>query len=769
MKIELFKKIFIFIFTPIQLWFAYIMVSYAYIGSDIQKIGDDWSVFRVDGKVKTGLMVGDIILKVNEQDVDTFPSVTRWHTLEQAKTILASRDGIEFLIDMSEFRNLSLPDTLGLSGQIFSLFVAALLFRWMASSKSAQTLALIFLIIGITFMSLGASIRGDVLGKLLIGTCLPLLPVSLLHFFIIFFNEKGGLNLGHRFLKYLYAAVLLNLLVFWAWTIINASYFIFLSSYKLVVPFFIFGVFLNLVFLSYLFIKHRKANRTASNLIKMVWIFLIISFTPLICFSFTSRILFGYYWVDSFYTSWAILFFPLSFTYLLATKKLYDIDLVVRRITLTTALSLIPSGMIVGIVAVLYPDEPDASRLFIAFILCVVLLSLILYSFEYFTTKLERVMFPRKYHLQEALKKIAKNLGFISSFRELKDIILVDIIRTLQVFGGSIVFQYKDSREVISEGDIDTAEVERLVESGMLEHPLFTCHVLVRNEEYTCYLILTEKKTNTHLGFEETQWLSLITSYLAVSLENIHLIRKLTMKLEQLAAHLPQEGASADFAWFRKLMFELQEKERVRIATDLHDTTMQDLFFLKRRCTSLIEKGDLTPVDLAQMNGIIDYIDVINMNLRQSCFELHPYLLQEIGLIRTIEKLVELEAAAADFKIEFLTTMSHAIEACDMETKRHLFRVVQELLNNAKKHSQASRVKLEISALSARLVLSYEDDGIGFDTSDTVMREIGSAQTGVEYMKSRILSLNGHFKLTSSKGQGMKFVAAFPMKEGRTA
>lgn len=769
MKFVPFIKILLCILIPIQIWFVYIMINHPYIGVDLSKSGDNWLVIRTDTKVDSGLLVGDTILKVNDQEVSQFPSVIRWHTLEQADTVLVSRDGIEFKIDMNESKKITFIEALGLVGQIFSLFVAALLYRWMASSKSAQYLSILFLDIGVAFMSLGASIRGDVLGKLMIGTCLALIPISLLHFFIIFFNEKGGLNLGHRFLRYLYAAVLLNLLVFWSWTIRNATYLIYLSSYKLVVPFFILGVIINLAFLTYLFIKYRTANRVASNLIKSVWISLLFSFVPLTCLSFIPRVLYKYYWIDTFYTSWAILFFPLSFTYLLATKKLYDIDLVVRRITLTTALSLIPSGMIVGIVAVLYPDEPDTGRLFVAFILCVVLLSLILYSFEYFTTKLERVMFPRKYHLQEALKKIAKNLGFISSFRELKDIILVDIIRTLQVFGGTIVFQYKDSREVISEGDIDTAEVERLVESGMLEHPLFTCHVLVRNEEYTCYLILTEKKTNTHLGFEETQWLSLITSYLAVSLENIHLIRKLTMKLEQLAAHLPQEGASADFAWFRKLMFELQEKERVRIATDLHDTTMQDLFFLKRRCTSLIEKGDLTPVDLAQMNGIIDYIDVINMNLRQSCFELHPYLLQEIGLIRTIEKLVELEAAAADFKIEFLTTMSHAIEACDMETKRHLFRVVQELLNNAKKHSQASRVKLEISALSARLVLSYEDDGIGFDTSDTVMREIGSAQTGVEYMKSRILSLNGHFKLTSSKGQGMKFVAAFPMKEGRTA
>ncbi|MCD9024164.1 sensor histidine kinase [Cohnella silvisoli] len=769
MKFGSLVKILIYLFIPIQLWFVYIMASYAYIGVDLKKTNNEWTVIRVDGKVKSGLNLGDIILKVNEEDVNQFSSVIRWKTLEQAETILASRNGVEFKIDTNNFKKISLSDTLGLSGQVFSLFVAALLCKWMPSSRSAQHLSFLFFNIGVTFMSLGASIRGDLLGKSLIGTCLMLLPIVLLHFFIIFFKEKCGLNLPYRFLRYLFAIVPLTFLVYWLWIITNATYYIYVATSMIMVPFFILGVFLNLIFLFYIFIRYRKSNKNTSILIKMIWVSLILSFTPLICFSFIPRILYGYYWVDSFYSSWAVLFFPLSFTYLLASKKLYDIDLVVRRFTLTSALSLFPSSVIVGVISLLYPEESDASRLFISFILCVVLLSLILYSLEYFTTSLERVMFPRKYRLQESLKKIAKKLGLISSFRELKDIILIDIIRTLQVFGGAIVFRYKDSEEVISEGDIDANEVERLAASDVLEHPSYTRYELVHNEEYTCYLILTRKKTNTHLGFEETQWLNLIISYLAVSLENIHLIRKLTMKLEQLAAHIPQEGVSADFAWFRKLMFELQEKERVRIANDLHDTTMQDLFFLKRRCTSLMEKYDFNPEDLAQMNGIIDYIDIINMNLRQSCFELHPFLLQEIGLIRTIEKLVELEAVAADFKIEFQSARAYFIEACDMETKRHLFRVVQELLNNAKKHSQASIIKLEISASASRLVLSYEDDGVGFDTGDTVLREIGASRTGVEYMKSRILSLNGHFELSSGKGQGMKFMAAFPMKEGRTA
>lgn len=769
-KTRYFVKISTISFVLIQVWFAYVMVNHSYIGVDVREFDGKWIVTGTDVKGNSELSLGDIILNVNDSNVAQFPSVIRWKSLEKADTILVSRNGIEFMVHLGKSHHISTTDILGILGEIISLFVAIMLYKWMSISKSAMYLSFLFFNICVIFMSLGASIRGDPLGKSFINTGLMLIPVVLLHFFIIFFKEKGGLNLPNRFLYIIYAGILLIFLsTSTFYTIDNTAYYVFDIVNDINVPFFICGVFFNLLFLVYIFYKYRNSNAGILSLIKLIFTFIIISFTPLTVFSFFPEIIWGRPWIDAFYTSWAVLFFPLSFTYLLASKKLYDIDLVIRRFFLTTVVSIPPSGAIIGIITLFFPDQSDLSRLVIAFILFVIVFSLTLYSFEYVTTKLERIVFPRKYQLQKSLKKIAKNLGVISSFRELKDIILVDIISTLQVHGGAIVFRYKDSIEMISEGEVDTIELERLAGKDFLAHPLYTWHDIIVNEEYVCYLILAGKKTNTHLGFEETQWLKLITSYLAVSLENIHLIRKLTMKLEQLAAHMPSEEASADFAWFRKLMFELQEKERIRIATDLHDTTMQDLFFLKRRCMSLMEKRRWDTESLSQLNGIMEYIDVINMNLRQSCFELHPFLLQEIGLVRTVEKLIDLEAAASPFHIEFRALNASYIEQCSLDMKRHLFRVVQELLNNAKKHSQASKVKLEISATASRLVLSYMDDGVGFDVHEVVPKEIGGSRSGVEYMKSRILSLDGQFEFVSGFGNGLRLTADFPMKEGRTA
>ncbi|MDB5054596.1 MAG: ATPase/histidine kinase/DNA gyrase domain protein [Bacilli bacterium] len=771
MKYKIFIRLLLGIFILIQLWTLYLTFNYPVGGISVSK-NKEWTVVEIDRSSMTsqlGLKVGDIIIEINGIKASEYPSVIKWGSVAQAKKILISRDGKIIKISTNGISPISLLDVYSLLGELISLLFAFFLYKKMPRSQSIRHLSAVFINIGIIFMSLMASIRGDVLGKILITTYVALLPITFLHFLIVFLNEKGNIQLRTKFLKYLYAIVLFAFIIMLAYFLgPPISNYVYDYSNYVIILIFIFGLLLNFLLLSYVSIKYRKDNMYISTIIKMVWLSLFISFAPITCLSFIPEILYRYDWVNSLYTSWFVLFFPISFAYLIATNKLYDIDMIVRRILFTGGISIIPSGIFMGINRILFPNDATFPRLLVALILFVVILTFVLYSLEYFTTRLEPIMFPRKYQLQKALKKISKNLGSISSFRELKNIFLVDIVNTLQVFGGAIVFKYNDTVEIISEGEIEESEVEEFIGLEELEHPLLSLFEINRHEEFTSYLIMTQKKTKTLLGSEETQWLNLIITYLAVSLENVHLIRKLTMKLERLASYIPNEEAANDFNWFRKLMFELQEKERVRIATDLHDTTMQDLFFLKERLHSLLEKYAFSPDDLDQMNSIIGYIDVINANLRQSCFELHPHLLKEIGLVQTIEQLVDFEMAISSFEIEFHATRAYLIEQRDLDIKRHIFRMVQELINNAKKHSQASRIKINLTAANNSICLDYEDDGVGFEESQPAISEIGASGVGMNQMKSRILSLNGHFELETSKGKGMKLMATFPMREGQT-
>ncbi|MFD0677486.1 MULTISPECIES: sensor histidine kinase [unclassified Paenibacillus] len=506
-----------------------------------------------------------------------------------------------------------------------------------------------------------------------------------------------------------------------------------------------------------------------SIIIKTIWWSLIISFFPFCVFSFIPLMLFGYEWISSLTTSWFVLFFPISFAYLIMSKQLYDIDVVIRRIVFTVLLSIVPSAILVVLNALIFKTDATITHNLLSFIFSVVIISSVLYSYEYLTTKLQKIMFPRKYHLQNALKNIATKLRSISSFRELKDIILVDMVNTLEVFGAAIVFKYNDSVETVITGDIQSDEVERMAASGAWDHPSYSCIEINRHEEYSSYLIITRKRTNTLLGQEELQWLNLIISYLAVSLENLHLIGKLNVRLQHLASQMPNEQVAQDFMWFRKLMFELQETERRRIATDLHDTTLQDLFFLKKRFAAILNSYPFQAEELEKMSGIIDYVEIINTNLRQSCFELNPHLLHEIGLIQTVTKVVEQEGALLPFHLEFSAQGAEMIEFWDMETKRHVFRIIQELLNNAKKHSEASKVSIRITKEADSFRLLYEDDGIGFTPKSEVEKQIGASGMGMEQMKSRVLHLNGHLEVAANRGTGMTVWITLPLRRVLTA
>ncbi|WP_248925444.1 sensor histidine kinase [Paenibacillus hamazuiensis] len=533
-------------------------------------------------------------------------------------------------------------------------------------------------------------------------------------------------------------------------------------STKLVIAFFLLGIVVNLLFLSYLYFKYRKENSYASTIIKTVWWSFIVSFSPFVCLSFIPQLLWRDDFVSSLYTGWFVLILPISFAYLIMSKQLYDIQLVLRRLVFTMILSVIPSGIITGLAAVIFERDASPKHLVFIFFLTLIILTFVLYSLEYFATKLEAVIFPRKHNLQLALKKISTNLQTISSFRELKEMILTDIVQTLQVFGGALAFQYKDTIETICEGEIRERDVEALIRSGTGTE-MYTCLEINRHEEFTSYLVMTRKKTNTLLGKEEVQWLTLIVSYLAVSLENMHLIRKLNMKLRKVAAYVPNELTGQDFIWYRKLMFELQETERSRIVTELYDSTMQDLDLLKQRLASAAGSGTIPPKEAKQVRSIMDYVEVMQSNLRHRCFELYPSLLSELGLIRTVNKLMEDERAACPFELDFSADNAEAVEGWDMDTKRHLYRIIQELLSNAKKHSKATIVTFLLLVIDNEAHLHYHDDGIGFDPVRIETGKLSASGAGLAQMRSRVLHLDGHLELKTSEGCGLRMRIIVPL------
>ena len=755
----------------LQVAFFKVAYRYPYLGilAD-QNAAGQWYIAGLE-KISIGDKVGfktnDIVISIDGKDPSEHATVQKYHSIEQADKITIQRNGQTMEFSLKEYSTSMTIDILSLIGEIFAFLFAYFLYTRIANSVSASMLSVVFANIALIFMAIGASTRADILAKGVTMTLVAALPFVFLHFLIMFFKERSSFSLPTYFMKYVYVGLFIFTGIQAVMFLPSAEFEFYSEVYYGTIFIFILGFTLNLALLAYLYIKYRKTNDYLFTVIKTVVIALICSFFPLVFLTFLPRLILKQELAFSYYSGWFVMIFPVVFGYLMMSKQLYDLEIILRRIYYTAFISTLPSGVLVIVNYFIFQKDASLKHLVISFLTTLIVLTFVTYSLEYFATRLEKIMFPRKYYLQQALKKIANDLGGITNFRELRDIILVDIVDTLQVLGGAIVIQYADGNlEIISEGSIDEKEVRRRVMGNDWFDSDYTRTFIKGHEEYISFLVMTKKKTNTFMNREETEWLSLIISYLSVSLENLYLIRKLNMKLLELASELPNQEGSEEYVWFRKTMFDLQEKERTRIATDLHDTTMQDIFFVQRKLKNL-QKQMLNPDEHRQLKDILNHLELINMNLRQCCFELNPYLLKNIGLVRALQNLVDTESSLGDYEIQFVTEgKTTAMENLDYEAKRHIFRVIQELITNAKKHSQASRLFIRLVASGNEVSIHYEDDGIGFKPNSSSGKTVGRSGMGLEQMKGRVLHLNGQFTMESMTGKGVEVRIQIPIKEG---
>ncbi len=746
------------LFVAYHGWALCTMFSYQYLdltvkpaGNDviIQQIGD----FMPEGNL--GLQVNDVIKSINGLPAHTFPSVQNWSTVNKAVELVIQRGSETFQIKMLQ-RDYT-QDIRAIVAGIICYVMAFVIFQSNREKGTGQILALVFFASGLLFISIILTGRGDVLGKYMVLNLFVSLPIFFFHFLLTFFRVKAGIDLTKTQLRVLKASYqLLGLCAALSLLYFVPSKGILVSEYFSIVGLlFISFCLIDLVYIIRLSIQYGH-HSYMNTLLKTVLFFFVVSSFPILFLYLIPYLTSNAIALPGIYSGLLFLLFPASFAYLIKTKQVYDIPLVTRRLFFTTLIGIVPSLGLAFVVAAIIPDVTMTDGLLLLVIFGIVITTM-LYTLENFKTGLDKMLFPRKYHLQHALNNIANKLRNIQTFRELKDIILRDIMETIDVNGAAIVFQKQDALEINSIGKIDENKIRAMVQAQNLDDLYYSTFQIQSNEEHTSYLVMSEKRSNTKLGLEDTQWIWLIISYLAVSLENLYLIRKLTSNLEELAATVPNENAE-DFSWIRKMMFDVQESERERIAVDLHDSTMQDLFYLKRKIVNMFQKYNVTPEDHEAVRGLVSYIEVINSNLRDSCFELHPYLLSEIGLIQTMRSLIEKESP--EFEIQFNSRNNDSIESIHLEHKKHIFRVFQELLANAKKHSEAEHVFFTIDVVQDQIVFRYWDDGVGFDPG-----QVGTMNIGLRQIRSRVLHMKGQITVASDGQEGTRITIELPLLE----
>ncbi len=189
-----------------------------------------------------------------------------------------------------------------------------------------------------------------------------------------------------------------------------------------------------------------------------------------------------------------------------------------------------------------------------------------------------------------------------------------------------------------------------------------------------------------------------------------------------------------------------QEKERKRIARDLHDEVGAMLSVVKLNINRFEKKsGHADSKELAQETKT--YIDEVITQVRRISRDLMPPSLEKLGLYFALEDLTAWIKKAGQIDLEIWK--SGEPFRFDVKKELAVFRIIQELLNNSIKHSRASKIEINIRFTSKGMAVFVRDNGVGFE-----LKKMVKTGLGLQNLESRAQIIGAGFKMKSRPGKG---------------
>ncbi|MEN6307609.1 MAG: PAS domain S-box protein [Anaerohalosphaeraceae bacterium] len=223
-----------------------------------------------------------------------------------------------------------------------------------------------------------------------------------------------------------------------------------------------------------------------------------------------------------------------------------------------------------------------------------------------------------------------------------------------------------------------------------------------------------------------------------------------------------EEDILAQQKELRSLTMQLQlaeERERRRIAQDIHDSIGQILSFSGNEL-KLLQRS--VPEGIAEsLRVITEQLDIAVEQARSLSFNLSPSLLYDLGLEVAIEDLADRISRERKMKCSF--------KNCSLEkpltedVKVLLYRGARELLINASKHAQATMVKISCVRSGSDIVIEVQDDGRGFDVSTLKDKTKTVRGFGLRNLHERLQYIGGSMKIESNAGAGTKVILTAPL------
>ncbi len=202
-------------------------------------------------------------------------------------------------------------------------------------------------------------------------------------------------------------------------------------------------------------------------------------------------------------------------------------------------------------------------------------------------------------------------------------------------------------------------------------------------------------------------------------------------------------------------LLQLQDREREHIARVLHDDLGQYLTGIRAQARSLLYAPDLSERQKQQARGLAEHCETVQKHFRHLLQDLHPLVMEQLGLASAIRHLADQWQQLSG--LECRLAMDDRLPEFTGEQQTHLYRFLQEALNNVSRHANASCATLAVAQNERELNVEVRDDGVGHECF------LDNAGLGVRSMRERARCLGGEVQFMSRVGDGTLVRLAIPL------
>ena len=210
-------------------------------------------------------------------------------------------------------------------------------------------------------------------------------------------------------------------------------------------------------------------------------------------------------------------------------------------------------------------------------------------------------------------------------------------------------------------------------------------------------------------------------------------------------------------------LLENQEIERKRIAREIHDgpaqyiaNAMMRIDFCKVVVKKDLEKG------IKELDDVKGNVKMALKEVRGIIFDLRPLSLEERGLTEAIKEMINI--VSAENNIEINSFIEEFQGEVDKIIQIAAYRIIQEILNNIKKHSSAKIVDLKLNYFNEYISIFVQDNGIGFDVKETLLNtKLKGNCYGLLGIYERVKSLGGRIEIKSYPNEGTAYKIKLPV------